>query len=90
MILKYISDAFESYLISIHSTMNFLNYSRSESRKAQLKLDIRKCLLIGITMFVAWSFGKGRTHYLKYIWRGLQGAMFGLAYSFYFTSRKVE
>lgn len=46
-------------------------------------------MLIGSVMFLAWNFGKGKTHYLKYALKGSQGALFGLTYSFYFTSSKV-
>lgn len=52
--------------------------------------DTGKCMLLGTVVFVGWQFGRGRTHYLKYVHKGVQGALLGLGYSFYFTARKVE
>ena len=47
-------------------------------------------MTVGTTIGIMWQFGKGKTHYLKYLNKGLQGMLFGFAYSFYFLARKVE
>lgn len=49
-----------------------------------------KCICIGASLWIVRQYSKGRTHYLKYLSKGLQGSLFGLAYSFYFLARKVE
>lgn len=49
-----------------------------------------KCMCVGTALAFVWQFSRGRTHYLKYLRKGLQGTLFGVVYSFYFLARKVE
>ena len=82
--------AIEDYLLSIYSTATFFRSSADHQRTRVLRRDTLKCMVLGATMLVVWNFGKGKTHYLKYLWKAALGCTFGLTYSFYFTARKVE
>lgn len=46
-------------------------------------------MIIGASMFTLLNYAKGRSHIFKYIKRSTQGSLFGVAYSFHFTSKKV-
>ena len=88
--MQTLKEAVEGYMLSVYTTVSFLTYQKDQQRRKQLMLDTSKCVAIGTAMFLTWNFGKGKTHYLKYLLKGVQGAGFGLAYSFYFTANKVE
>ena len=52
--------------------------------------DTLKCMTIGACLNMIFLFGLGKAHHLKYLkWMSF-GAVFGVGYSFYFTSQKVD
>lgn len=88
--MNLLTEVLRNHCIDTFTTAQYLFHGTNPDLKKTLIADEMKCVGIGMTMFLVWQFGKGRTHYLRYINKGLQGMMFGVLYSPYFLARKVE
>lgn len=88
--LKSAKEQAEQYFANIYSVIHFLTSSKDHGKKNIIAVDTLKCMTIMATLLMGINFGKGKTHYLKYVSAGITGMMFGLGYSFYFTSNKIQ
>lgn len=81
----------DSYLANVYWVCKYYKSDEAPSKcKQVIRTDILKCMMIGSCCNSLLLFTKGRTHYLKYLRWICYGSIFGLGYSFYFTSQKVD
>lgn len=79
-------DLIYKYVVKVFTTIEFYKNNKANPIRKVIKTDTLKCMLIGSVLFCSYQFTKGRTHYIKYIANIFKGSIFGLVYSFHFTS----
>ena len=90
--MQGVQEFLKGHLIDAYVTLKYMAGvdNNSTKLKRQLWKDMGKCMLVGMTLSMGWQYTKGRTHLFRYVKKGIQGALFGFCYSFYFLARKVE
>ena len=81
----------DTYFCNIYSVYKYISEDKNpkQCRKTIIN-DTLKCMSIGTIFNMIFLYGLGQAHYLKYFkWMTL-GCIFGVGYSFHFTSQKVD
>jgi hypothetical protein len=83
----------DKYFASIFYVANaYQNPKISDELRSSIQTDLKKTMIIGATLSICIRFCIWKRYYLlkNYIHSSLYGSIFGLAYSPYFLSKKVD
>lgn len=88
--MQYINQYFENIFFIIKATKN--KNTQNRDINAEISKDIRKTMMIGMTLAVSITFSIRNRHYSikNYIKNSALGACFGVLYSPYFLINKID